>query len=312
MGATTLDKLLTDRSLPAAELLIVDESQGLEMKLIEQRAAILPEWMDLAGDLPEQMETWINAIRAKQLKYEGKLERLFARLAPPGETAEVKSLMGYVEAEDAAKVARNLEKINRAMDKATAIARIVSEAPESFVIDTKTRAFKLISGREQFQEFILKNPEFALHLVEKLIRRVRATTEDVKSLALTDVYGRLVRLLNALATPAGDGTAVVPEKLTQQAIAERVGASRDMIGKLFKDGESQAVRIPDEYRFEGTEVEFRPGPNPGEVILSPKRPKRTGSFDEFFRLRALIPPEELEGFMEDREQGGQIRDDPFE
>ena len=89
--------------------------------------------------------------------------------------------------------------------------------------------------REQFQEFILKNPEFALHLVEKLIRRVRATTEDVKSLALTDVYGRLVRLLNALATPAADGTSVVPEKLTQQAIAERVGASRDMIGKLFKD-----------------------------------------------------------------------------
>ncbi len=43
--------------------------------------------------------------------------------------------MGYVEAKDAAKVARNLEKINRAMDKAQAITRIVSEAPESFVID---------------------------------------------------------------------------------------------------------------------------------------------------------------------------------
>ncbi|CAG0952817.1 cAMP-activated global transcriptional regulator CRP [Burkholderiales bacterium] len=89
--------------------------------------------------------------------------------------------------------------------------------------------------REQFREFILKNPDFALHLIEKLINRVRATTEDVKSLALTDVYGRLVRLLNALATPLGDGTSVVPERLTQQAIAERVGASRDMIGKLFKD-----------------------------------------------------------------------------
>ncbi len=89
--------------------------------------------------------------------------------------------------------------------------------------------------REQFREFILKNPDFALHLIEKLIMRVRQTTEDVKSLALTDVYGRLVRLLNALAVPAGDGRHVVPEKLTQQAIAERVGASRDMIGKLFKD-----------------------------------------------------------------------------
>ena len=52
-----------------------------------------------------------------------------------------------------------------------------------------------IVHREQFREFILKNPDFALHLIEKLINRVRATTEDVKSLALTDVYGRLVRLL---------------------------------------------------------------------------------------------------------------------
>jgi len=89
--------------------------------------------------------------------------------------------------------------------------------------------------REQFREFILKNPDFALHLIEKLINRVRATTEDVKSLALTDVYGRLVRLLNTLAVPNAGGTSIVPEKLTQQAIAERVGASRDMIGKLFKD-----------------------------------------------------------------------------
>lgn len=83
------------------------------------------------------------------------------------------------------------------------------------------------------------------------------------------------------------------------------------IGKLFMNGRSQAVRIPAEYRFEGTEVEFRPGPNPGEVIIA-ARPRRTGSFDEFFRLRALVPPEELEGFMKDREHGVQIRDDPFE
>jgi len=41
-------------------------------------------------------------------------------------------------------------------------------------------------------------------------------------------------LLNALAVPV-DGRHVVPEKLTQQDIADRVGASRDMIGKLMKD-----------------------------------------------------------------------------
>lgn len=102
------------------------------------------------------------------------------------------------------------------------------------------------------------------------------------------------------------------------------------IGKLFKDGDSQAVRIPDRFRFEGTEVEFRPGPNPGEVILAPKddpveaheaHPEATSAgildtrnsgWDEFFRLRALIPPEELDGFLEDRDQGIQTRDDPLE
>jgi antitoxin VapB len=83
-------------------------------------------------------------------------------------------------------------------------------------------------------------------------------------------------------------------------------------GKLFKNGRSQAVRIPAEYRFEGTEVEFRPGPNPGEVVIAPKRRKPpTGSWDAFFRSRAEIPAEELEGFLEDRDQGEHERDDPL-
>ena len=44
----------------------------------------------------------------------------------------------------------------------------------------------------------------------------------------------LVRLIMALAVER-DGPRVVPEKLTQQDIAERVGASRDMISRLLKD-----------------------------------------------------------------------------
>jgi antitoxin VapB len=66
-----------------------------------------------------------------------------------------------------------------------------------------------------------------------------------------------------------------------------------VISKLFKSGRSQAVCIPAEFRFEGTEVEFRRGPNPGEVIISP-RPQRTGSWDAFFKARAKVPPEEVE------------------
>jgi len=91
-----------------------------------------------------------------------------------------------------------------------------------------------VVNRVHFREFVLAHPDFALHLIERLIHRVRVTTSNLKSLALSDVYGRLVRLLNALAQVV-DGKHVVPEKLTQQDIADRVGASRDMIGKLMKD-----------------------------------------------------------------------------
>jgi len=88
--------------------------------------------------------------------------------------------------------------------------------------------------RAYFREFILAHPDFALHLIEKLIHRARRTTENFKSLALSDVYGRLVQLLNTLAREV-DGKMVVPERLTQQDIAERIGASRDMISRLMKD-----------------------------------------------------------------------------
>jgi CRP/FNR family cyclic AMP-dependent transcriptional regulator len=107
-------------------------------------------------------------------------------------------------------------------------------SPRSASVMTLEPTTCALVARTSFREFILAHPDFALHLIEKLIQRVRLTTENVKSLALSDVYGRLVRLLLALAVEH-EGKLVVPEKLTQQDIAERVGASRDMISRLLKD-----------------------------------------------------------------------------
>ena len=106
--------------------------------------------------------------------------------------------------------------------------------PRSASVMTMEPTSCAVVSRANFREFVLAHPEFALNLIERLIQRVRRTTESVKSLALSDVYGRLVRLLTGLAKDV-DGVQVVPEKLTQQDIAERVGASRDMISRLMKD-----------------------------------------------------------------------------
>jgi CRP/FNR family cyclic AMP-dependent transcriptional regulator len=90
----------------------------------------------------------------------------------------------------------------------------------------------VVPGAE-VREFLASHPDFALHLVKKLIRLARASTEHVKSLALEDVYGRIVRLLRQLGRDEG-GVMVVPDKLTQQDIAERVGSSREMVSRVFK------------------------------------------------------------------------------
>lgn len=86
----------------------------------------------------------------------------------------------------------------------------------------------------QLPEFLAEHPEFALHLTQKLTRMVRRLTEQVKSLALQDVYGRMVRLLTELSDQVG-AERVVREKLTQQDIADRVGSSREMVNRVMKD-----------------------------------------------------------------------------
>ena len=92
----------------------------------------------------------------------------------------------------------------------------------------------LVVPRSKVREFLRSQPDFAVRLIEKLIRRSRMLTASVKNLALLDVYGRVARLLLELAEE-DRGKLVIKEKLTQQDIASRVGASREMVCKILKD-----------------------------------------------------------------------------
>lgn len=89
--------------------------------------------------------------------------------------------------------------------------------------------------RETVLEYIAADPDFAMGLIVRLIRRARLATESARSMALLDVYSRLKRLLEDRSRPQPDETRVITERLTHQAIASEIGCSREMVSRLMKD-----------------------------------------------------------------------------
>jgi antitoxin VapB len=76
--------------------------------------------------------------------------------------------------------------------------------------------------------------------------------------------------------------------------------------KLFRSGQSQAVRLPKAFRFDGTEVDIRRDEFTGEVILKEQK----SDWDSFFALAAKtdVPDD----FMLDRNQPELELKDPFD
>jgi CRP/FNR family cyclic AMP-dependent transcriptional regulator len=111
---------------------------------------------------------------------------------------------------------------------------MLDEGPRSASVMTLEPSRFLVVPKTELKAFLARNPDFAVRVMEKLIHRVRGLTERVKSLSLMDVYGRVARLLLELAEER-DGKLVIAERLTQQDIASRVGASRAMVSRILKD-----------------------------------------------------------------------------
>lgn len=87
---------------------------------------------------------------------------------------------------------------------------------------------------DALRERIAADPDFTMALIRMLIQRSRNTTTFSRRLALDSAYQRLVALLDGLAVEQ-DGVRAIPEPLSLQALGQRIGASRDMVSKLFKE-----------------------------------------------------------------------------
>ena len=103
----------------------------------------------------------------------------------------------------------------------------------SSVVTLQPTKLAIIPGSE-LRRFCAGHAPMAMMIADGLIRRVRQLTLSVKKLALVDVYGRVAALLLELAREE-DGRMVIDPRPTQQDMAIRVGASREMISRILKD-----------------------------------------------------------------------------
>ncbi|MDO5728617.1 MAG: Crp/Fnr family transcriptional regulator [Actinomycetaceae bacterium] len=82
------------------------------------------------------------------------------------------------------------------------------------------------------------NPTMGKHMLRALARRLRRTNESLADLVFSDVPGRVAKALLDLAdrfgTPTEDGVHV-PHDLTQEELAQLVGASRETVNKSLAD-----------------------------------------------------------------------------
>jgi len=91
-----------------------------------------------------------------------------------------------------------------------------------------------IMPEADFRRCLASYPCFAMSLIENISDRLIEATETIRKLGLMDVYSRIaVTFLNL--SEEENGIRVIHEKLTQQNIAGRVGASREMVARILKD-----------------------------------------------------------------------------
>ena len=93
-------------------------------------------------------------------------------------------------------------------------------------------------GHDQLKPWLAGRPEVAAALLQALARRIRRTNEAMADLVFSDVPGRVAKALMDLGEKFGTVTPeglMVTHDMTQEELAQLVGASRETVNKALAD-----------------------------------------------------------------------------
>jgi CRP/FNR family transcriptional regulator, cyclic AMP receptor protein len=115
---------------------------------------------------------------------------------------------------------------------------IFDPGPRTSSATTITEVRAVSMDRDALRAWIADRPAIAEQLLRMLARRLRRTNDNLADMIFTDVPGRVAKQLQLLAQRFGtqeDDAIRVTHDLTQEEIAQLVGASRETVNKALAD-----------------------------------------------------------------------------
>jgi CRP/FNR family transcriptional regulator, cyclic AMP receptor protein len=110
--------------------------------------------------------------------------------------------------------------------------------PRTATVTTVTEATLASLDHDDLRPLLNERPGVSVQLLQALAQRLRRTNEAMADLVFTDVPGRVAKALLDLAekfgVPEADGTRVRHD-LTQEELAQLVGASRETVNKALSE-----------------------------------------------------------------------------
>ena len=110
--------------------------------------------------------------------------------------------------------------------------------PRTSTATAVTDAVVIALGHDNLRPWLAGRPEVAESLLQALAQRLRRTNEALADLVFSDVPGRVAKQLLELADKFGQpvpGGVLVHHDLTQEELAQLVGASRETVNKALAD-----------------------------------------------------------------------------
>jgi CRP/FNR family transcriptional regulator, cyclic AMP receptor protein len=110
--------------------------------------------------------------------------------------------------------------------------------PRTSTATAVTDAKLLSLAHDQVIGLITQHPKVGIQLLGRLAQRIRRTNETLADLVFSDVPGRVAKAIMDLGTRFGiakDDGLHVNHDLTQEELAQLVGASRETVNKALAD-----------------------------------------------------------------------------